>query len=93
MYGYSYACAAADVWHKVDYAAMLYPAYFTASKPLRPPLWCTGFKPPALGGKLESQAKQPVSSQATNMLLQLHNTSPLIGEALNVVYGLSTSQN
>lgn len=33
MYGYSYACAAADVWHKVDYAAMLYPAYFTATPP------------------------------------------------------------
>ena len=32
MYGYSYACAAADVWHKVDFSAMLYPAYFTASK-------------------------------------------------------------
>ena len=34
MYGYSYACAAADVWHKVDFSAMLYPAYFTTSKPL-----------------------------------------------------------
>ena len=33
MYGYSYACAAADVWHKVDFSAMLYPAYFTTSKP------------------------------------------------------------
>ena len=32
MYGYSYACAAADVWHKVDFSAMLYPAYFSASK-------------------------------------------------------------
>jgi len=32
MYGYSYACAAADVWHKVDFTAMLYPAYFSASK-------------------------------------------------------------
>ena len=41
MYGYSYACAAADVWHKVDFSAMLYPAYFSASessKPLALPL-------------------------------------------------------
>ncbi|DBA88087.1 TPA: hypothetical protein ACH3X2_005086 [Trebouxia sp. C0005] len=33
MYGYSYACAAADVWHKVDFSAMLYPAYFSATPP------------------------------------------------------------
>ena len=32
MYGYSYACSAADVWHKVDFSAMLYPAYFSASR-------------------------------------------------------------
>ena len=38
MYGYSYACAAADVWHKVDFSAMLYPAYFSASETLQP--WC-----------------------------------------------------
>jgi len=45
MYGYSYACAAADVWHKVDFSAMLYPAYFSASESSRPfplslPLCC-----------------------------------------------------
>lgn len=33
MYGYSYACSAADVWHKVDFSAMLYPAYFSATPP------------------------------------------------------------
>ncbi|KAL3136783.1 hypothetical protein ABBQ38_005497 [Trebouxia sp. C0009 RCD-2024] len=33
MYGYSYACAAADVWHKVDFSAMLYPAYFAVTPP------------------------------------------------------------
>lgn len=27
MYGYSYACAKADVWHVVDRSAMLYPGY------------------------------------------------------------------
>jgi peptidyl serine alpha-galactosyltransferase len=27
MYGYSYACAKADVWHVVDHSAMLYPGY------------------------------------------------------------------
>ena len=32
MYGYSYACASADVWHKVDFTAMLYPSYFSASR-------------------------------------------------------------
>ena len=39
MYGYSYACAAADVWHKVDFSAMLYPAYFSASKHMTSPSW------------------------------------------------------
>ena len=32
MYGYSYGCAMADVWHKVDYSAMLYPGYFTTGQ-------------------------------------------------------------
>lgn len=27
MYGYSYGTAAADVWHTVDYNAMIYPGY------------------------------------------------------------------
>ncbi|KAK9905110.1 hypothetical protein WJX75_009783 [Coccomyxa subellipsoidea] len=27
MYGYSFGAAAADVWHKTDYTAMLYPSY------------------------------------------------------------------
>lgn len=27
MYGYSYGCSAADVWHKTDQSAMLYPGY------------------------------------------------------------------
>ena len=26
-YGYSYGCAAADVWHLVHHTAMLYPGY------------------------------------------------------------------
>lgn len=30
MYGYSYACSKADVWHKVDHTAMLYPGYAVA---------------------------------------------------------------
>lgn len=29
MYGYSYACAKADVWHTVHHSAMLYPGYET----------------------------------------------------------------
>ena len=32
MYGYSFGCAMADVWHKVDYSAMLYPGYFTTGQ-------------------------------------------------------------
>lgn len=27
MYGYSFGAAAANVWHKTDYTAMLYPSY------------------------------------------------------------------
>ena len=27
MYGYSYACAKADVWHVCHHSAMLYPGY------------------------------------------------------------------
>jgi hypothetical protein len=29
MYGYSFGTASADVWHKVDFEAMLYPSYLT----------------------------------------------------------------
>lgn len=29
MYGYSFGTAAANVWHHVDYEAMLYPGYTT----------------------------------------------------------------
>lgn len=29
MYGYSFGTAAANVWHKVNYEAMLYPGYTT----------------------------------------------------------------
>ena len=28
-YGYSFGTAAADVWHKVNFEAMLYPGYST----------------------------------------------------------------
>eukprot|EP00884_Botryococcus_braunii_P008933 jgi/Botrbrau1/18040/Bobra.0062s0028.1 len=33
MYGYSFGAAVADVWHKVDYSAMLYPGYFATDPP------------------------------------------------------------
>ena len=29
MYGYAFGTASADVWHNVDYEAMLYPGYTT----------------------------------------------------------------
>ncbi len=32
-YGYSYGCAAADVWHLVHHTAMLYPGYEVLGKP------------------------------------------------------------
>ncbi len=34
MYGYSFGTASANVWHHVDYEAMLYPGYTTYGKPL-----------------------------------------------------------
>ena len=30
MYGYSYGCSSADVWHKTDQSGMLYPGYTPA---------------------------------------------------------------
>ncbi|KAL4426165.1 hypothetical protein ABPG77_007447 [Micractinium sp. CCAP 211/92] len=33
MYGYSYGCATADVWHTVHHTAMLYPGYEVAEPP------------------------------------------------------------
>ncbi|EFN59242.1 hypothetical protein CHLNCDRAFT_138234 [Chlorella variabilis] len=33
MYGYSYGCAAADVWHNVHHTAMLYPGYEVVEPP------------------------------------------------------------
>jgi hypothetical protein len=33
MYGYSYGCAAADVWHTVLHTAMLYPGYDVVEPP------------------------------------------------------------
>lgn len=42
MYGYSYGCSTADVWHKVDFSAMLYPAYYSAGQASCLPLsWFT----------------------------------------------------
>jgi hypothetical protein len=29
MYGFSFACAKADVWHRAHHSAMLYPGYYT----------------------------------------------------------------
>ncbi|PSC76158.1 peptidyl serine alpha-galactosyltransferase [Micractinium conductrix] len=34
MYGYSFGAAKADVWHRVDYQAQLYPGYLAYDKPL-----------------------------------------------------------
>ena len=31
MYGYSFGCSAADVWHKTDHHSMLYPGYVPSS--------------------------------------------------------------
>lgn len=31
MYGYSFGCSAADVWHKTDHSSMLYPGYSPSS--------------------------------------------------------------
>jgi hypothetical protein len=33
-YGYSFGTAAADVWHKVNFEAMLYPGYSTYGESL-----------------------------------------------------------
>ena len=46
MYGYSYGCSTADVWHLVHHTAMLYPGYEVSGG------WVGGAGGQGLGGWL-----------------------------------------